>query len=214
MFWFFSQALASVLSTEWLKAVCSVRTVTVFKQGSLCLFKRMGKWLSWRIRLKKQDSRSLAQMSTFATWLAFWGTRNKSGLCARCSGPCLTPWPRVWFGPTFRPCVSGRAGVPRPDISRESLQLCHTIKGTEHRRNFSEDPVPMWFHLPSHAVPVASPRSREEGEQKLGGLARSSESCKRDLRKRDDASGAAVVKWKLPQMKRRKPDRSPDSSPY
>lgn len=80
MFWFFPQTLASVLNTEWLKAVCSVRTVIVFKQGSLCLFKRMGKWLSWQMRLKKQASPSRAQMSAFAIWLAFRGILNKTCL--------------------------------------------------------------------------------------------------------------------------------------
>lgn len=94
MFWFFSQTLASVLNTEWLKAVCSVRTVIVFKQGSLCLFKRMGKWLSWQIRLKKQASHSLAQMSTFATWLAFWGILNKTCLCAGGACALLDTWLR------------------------------------------------------------------------------------------------------------------------
>lgn len=147
MFWFFSPALASVLNTERLKAVCSVGTVRVFKQGSLCLFKRMGKWLSRQIRLKKQeqDSHSLAQMSAFATWLAFGGIL-KQNLLARwrlCSLWHLTeeragePQPMA-----HRPW---RTSVPRLDISQSLLNYV-IIKLMEHKRNFSncpKDPIQM-----------------------------------------------------------------------
>lgn len=161
MFWFFSQTLASVLNAEWLKAVCSVRTVIVFKQGSLCLFKRMGKWLSWQIRLHKQDSHSLAQMSTFATWLAFWGILNKTCLCAGAWALpelCLTPDWGMWLRTAARAWVSLWAHVPRFEIS-QGLFNCVIIKLMEHKRNFShwlEGPVPVWFGLPSPAMPVAA----------------------------------------------------------
>lgn len=64
------------------------------------------------------------------------------------------------------------ANVPRFEIS-QSLFNCVIIKLMEHKRNFSnwlKDPVQTRFHLTSHAVPVASLRSRNEAEQKLRGL--------------------------------------------
>ena len=167
MFWFFSQTLASVLNAEWLKAVCSVRTVIVFKQGSLCLFKRMGKWLSWQIRLKKQDSHGLAQMSTFATWLAFWGILNKSGLCAG-RELCSAPGWGMWVRATARPWVSLWARVPRFEIFQSRFN-CVIIKLMEPKRNSScwlPHPIPGWFRLTSHVVPVAS-LSRSPGDDHL-----------------------------------------------
>lgn len=68
--------------------------------------------------------------------------------------------------------MSLRANVPRFEIS-QSLFPGVIIKLMEHKRNFSNwltDPVHMRFHLTSHAVPVASPLSRNEAEQKLWGL--------------------------------------------
>jgi hypothetical protein len=127
MFSFFSQALASVCNTEWLKAVCSVGTAIVFKQGSLCLFKRMGKWLSWQIRLKKQeqDSHSLAQMSTFATWLAFGGILNKTCLCAY--APTLSD---TWLRNGIKSRSSLGPHASKDKCSQvghfsESVELCH-----------------------------------------------------------------------------------------
>lgn len=126
MFSFFSQALVSVSNTEWLKAVCSVGTAIVFKQGSLCLFKRMGKWLSWQIRLKKQeqDSRSLAQMSTFATWPAFGGILNKTCLCAFASTLSDT-WLRNGIESHSHGPHASEDKCSQVGPVSESVELCH-----------------------------------------------------------------------------------------
>lgn len=164
MFWFLSQTLASVLSTEWLKAVCSVRTVTVFKQGSLCLFKRMGKWLSWQIRLKKTGQPQSSTDVHICHRAGFLGYPKQKWLVRRWPCPAWHLTTGVIRG--RRPPVSlGRQMLPGWKFL--SLFSCVIIKVMEHRRNFSKDPVQMPFHFLSHAGPAASLRSREEGEPKL-----------------------------------------------
>lgn len=46
-----------------------------------------------RLDWKNQDSRSLAQMFKFATWLIFWGSLNKTCLCV-CAFALFDTWLR------------------------------------------------------------------------------------------------------------------------